>query len=66
MIYGQAINTEGETSYQSMARLSSTRERILDFGCGDGMLLESLLDSGHPAEALVGVDFAQARMYAIA
>lgn len=61
-IYGTAVNEQGLTSYQSMARLTRPGDRILDFGCGDGTLLEALMSSGHRPESLVGADFSRGEL----
>jgi ubiquinone/menaquinone biosynthesis C-methylase UbiE len=54
----------GETSYQALARtvLADAPASVLDVGCGDGSLFDSLTDSISRNGRLVGLDFAEAEL----
>ncbi|MFD8547363.1 class I SAM-dependent methyltransferase [Streptomyces sp. NPDC059649] len=55
MAHGRA--DDGRSSYEIFRDRVAACERVLDLGCGDGMLLELLAEQGRPADgALAGVD----------
>ena len=50
------IEDDGRSSYEMLADLAAPGETILDLGCGDGHLLELLVQRGCRSGDLVGID----------
>lgn len=54
--FARGAITDGRSSYDLLADGVRPGERVLDLGCGDGYLLERMIQRGHPAELLCGID----------
>lgn len=54
--FARGTIADGRSSYDLLADVARPGERVLDLGCGDGYLLERMIQRGHSAELLCGID----------
>jgi SAM-dependent methyltransferase len=54
-VFGHGRAADGRSSYRTLADLVGDAPRVLELGCGDGLLLE-LLAEGRDAAGLAGID----------